>query len=241
MNVLKICGLALVFLCCTLSLTGQTDKIKKRTITVKTYDGETESTEEGPRPEFLVAAVKVNPLLIAIGDYPVSVEYSPVDALALEFGLGVTFKNFMEGEHQMAESDVRYTPGYSMMVNFKWFPNEDAFDDGGYYSLQYSRRVYNREYVFNPSGKVYEEQDIKETYSFIYGWQFFFNNRFFLEGYIGFGLEKVKGTGITEAYDQSGKLVGYSSYTYSSREDDDFIGVFSGYSFPFGIKLGYMF
>ncbi|HAD95952.1 MAG TPA: hypothetical protein DCG19_01035, partial [Cryomorphaceae bacterium] len=123
---------------------------------------------------YILAAVKINPLLIAIGDFPVSFEYAPWDNFSVEAGIGITFRNYLRDESGIPDAEVDYNPGFSLLINIKSFRYEDALDNGDYFSLQYSRRLYNREIFIPGYPSVFKEKRIENDFSLIYGWQLFF-------------------------------------------------------------------
>ncbi len=213
---------------------AQTDKIKRRTITLIEHNSE---PEEASTETVVNAAVKINPLMILIGDFPVSLEYSPWDWFTMELGVGITFDRIIGPSTKSVsgiEPESKY--GNSFIGNVKFFPGEDAFYDGTYYSLQFTRRVYNHEYIF-PNQQALTTQTVEQSVSFTYGFQFFVSDHFFIDMYLGIGLGATSGTSAEETTDPAGEPL-YYTYEYSNEREN--LG-FEGGILVGGIKVGYWF
>ena len=217
---------------------SQEPKINKKSITIIEHKAAEEKTVSSSAT-FMNKAVKINPLLMLRGDLPVSVEFAPWDWLALEAGVGVTFGDIFYSHKAVDNAAVRNLLGYSLIANFKIFPVSDAFDQGTYYSFQYSKREYNQEYTIPSYPKVLPFKRVVESYTVIYGFQYFINDRWFVDAYGGVGIQKEKGITIRAYVDENGAKE-YRNIEYKISRSGPFGGI-SGFGYALGLKLGYLF
>lgn len=219
------------------NLQAQETEIRRRTIQIN--DGAIDNEPEYEYDRFLI---KVNPILLMIGDFPVSLEYAFTDWLTMEAGVGVTTRDYLREslfDGIFNTDDLEYTVplGFSYMHNIKIVPSGDVYDDAGYFLLQFNYRRYNMSLSVDPSLTLdgvnqFDLNRITREWGVGYGYYLATDiDGLIIDYYLGFTIKSGSIRQLDYEYDNNG-----SQYYYTSESPTE--NTIGGL---FGIKIGYNF
>src|SRR6056300_35759 len=95
-------------------------------------------------------AVKISPVALFAGEIPVSYERKMNDYFTLEGGIGLTTFNLTEdlirGYSNRGDGETVSKLSYSALLNAKFFPEGNAFEDGYYVAFNLNQRNYAQDF-----------------------------------------------------------------------------------------------
>lgn len=185
-------------------------------------------------------AVKLNPLLIFVGDIPIYWEYRLSENTSFEVGVGITHANYFRELYYYDGLEGNRQPqlGYSFLASYKFYPSKyyGALEEW-YFGPEFRMRRYNSEVEQCDSSTlpVATKSESTEMISgkIIGGYMTYFTENLFFDIYGGIGLSSIK----QERYicDYSAVTSGYE-LTPDPNNGKKVMPVFS-----IGAKVGYAF
>jgi len=231
-NLLLIFGLILI---CFITSKAQTDS-SRRTVTVIYSKVQYNRTTKDREVHNLI---KINPLLVFNGDFPLYFEMRVKDQLSVEGAVGVTYNDYLYEIFCLADSkfqneDRKPKIGYSLAGALKFYPSKytKALDEF-YFGVEVRYRHYASQIPDDGGnsifGNISESRNLTD-FKFIVGYINYISDRVILEYYGGIGLR------------QRNISMGYSDYnvntsTYQTKLDatQDMVPAISmGLKFGFG-------
>lgn len=184
--------------------------------------------------------ISINPLGVAIGDYPLYYERMFGSTFSVEIAAGVTYENYMRhymnfemsSNYNNSDFTRTYELGNTYSISPKIYLEDDCFE-GSYLALCYRHRLYKDEaiayqgYAFSTPMK---ESYKLNSFTFNYGYVYHLGKGFKLDYYIGIGLRTVtKSEVVPDYYSGVGTIykIENSKNTYPTG--------------MMGLKLGYAF
>lgn len=236
-------GLLLALLLLGVDVFAQKVIVRKRSVNgqVQTEETMTEAPTDSRHENW---ALKFNVTSMAIGEFGLSVEYLVNDWLTIEGGAGLLTKNYLSeaffdnpfgfndvfGDAIYCEScEYEYENAVSTFLRVKFFPDEDALDEGGYFALTYSNRPYGgMASVQDGLGSIPWKSNSND-FGAVFGRQYDLGTHMMMEYFLGAGIRF------------SDVIAPYAIYDFpynhisSSQEEET-----SGYLVA-GFQLGYLF
>ncbi len=237
--------IALLFALLLLSVEVFAQKVivRKRTVDGQVQTEE-QMTETPPdyRQENLV--LKFNIASMAIGEYGLSLEYLVNDWLTIEGGAGLLTNNYLStaffdnpfgfnnvfGDALYCEfCDYEYQNAVSTFLRVKFFPNEDALDDGVYFALTYNNRPYSGIASVPDGLETIPWKYTSNDFGVVYGRQWDLGTSIMMEAFYGGGIRFSDIIAPYEIYDIPNNRID----SYPQEETSIF--------FMLGFQLGYLF
>jgi len=188
--------------------------------------------------------ISINPLGVAIGDYPLYYERLFGNVFSVEIGVGVTYQNYLRGFTDFQQSSTNYNNstftrsyqlGNTYSISPKVYLNDDCFE-GSYLAFCYRHRLYKDEvtaYQTTPLNEPMKESYKINSFTFNYGYVYHLGKGFMLDYYIGIGARTVTASEVKEDYNNYTFAQGYALFVENSK--------FSNLTGMMGLKLAYAF
>jgi len=158
------------------------------------------------------AAIKLNPFLAFVGEYPVFYEYALKRKTSVEGGVGITYPNIFMGGILGTNSyypdfdDRKRKIGYSLSVNFRLYPSV-VFDEF-YFGLDFRYKTYLTELIRCGSQSFQNKTETVSNFDskLLIGYSAEIGSSAIIDYYVSFGLRNLKydyyscdqSSGITE-------------------------------------------
>lgn len=188
-------------------------------------------------------AIKLSPTGLIAGDIPISYEHKVSDYFTLEAGLGLTTFNITEdlirGYSVRPDGETVSKVSYSALLNAKFFPEGNAFQDGYYIGFNLNHRDYAQDFTTQDASSGMDTT-VNESFQwsdlgFTMGYQSRPSERMILDWYIGAGIRQKRRS--TTEYEQefdpvSGVFVGQYVLNESRNASPALLG---------GVKISILF
>lgn len=223
------------------SVCAQDKTITRRRIEIK-QAGDEDNGEKNYEP-LADFGVTVDPIRIISGEFPVSLQYAPLDWLIVEAGTGLTTQHYVANMTEIFSGFYSPSDASSTKVNLnpmmslgvKLFPEADVFDDSYYFALEYRYRNYSTDVTFegNQANLYTLTQGVKiKDLGFLYGYQYAtYVDNLFIDYYIGISLRFIEENALVGEYNNQGVNYEY----HLEQEERQSLGVLAG------LKIGYNF
>lgn len=236
-------GLLLALLLLGVDVFAQKVIVRKRSVDgqVQTEETMTEAPIDSRQENW---ALKFNVTSMAIGEFGLSVEYLVNDWLTIEGGAGLLTNNYLSdaifdnpfGFNNVFSDalycefcDYEYENAVSTFLRVKFFPNEDALDDGVYLALTYNNRPYSgMASVPDGVGSIpwkYTSND----FGAVFGRQYDVGAHMMMEYFFGAGIRF------------SDNIAPYEIYNFPYNQINSYPQEETSIFFVLGFQLGYLF
>ncbi len=205
----------LAFILWTFDASGQTtpaDTLPKPKIKLDKYFDDGQGGEDAPR-----TLVKINPLLLVVGEAPVYIEKRLSNKFSIEGAAGITFRSVFNNIGLIYESAAEeilisriQQPSVTGKLSMRYYPKGELyFPQGNYFGLQgrYRQYRYQLQYYLYPSSSESLTSQVQITdYDFliINGFQEVFRGAFYYDIYYGLGVRYKQGNRL-RFQDKTGK------------------------------------
>ena len=237
--------IALLFALLLLSVEVFAQKVivRKRTVDGQVQTEE-QMTETPPDDRQEKLALKFNIASMAIGEFALSLEYLVSDWLTIEGGAGMLTSNYLSdaifdnpfgfnnvfGDVLYCEyCDYEYENAVSTFLRVKFFPNQDALDDGVYLALTYNNRPYSGIASVPDGLETIPWKYTSNDFGVVYGRQWDLGTSIMMEAFYGGGIRFSDIIAPYEIYDIPNNRID----SYPQEETSIF--------FMLGFQLGYLF
>lgn len=242
--------LLILFLCENFILAQ--DSIKSPTITFNIDNSKLEGKKEHSNQKR--NALKINPILLIRGEIPIYYEKAITKSISGEIAIGVTNTDYLQNliEHMSEDINVvdptfmaeeKSKPNISYKLGLRFY-KKGMVMDGFYFSLEFAQRKYTNEitmgeqptlnYITNTySTTKFTEETNHIEYKVIIGSQnFYFWEDFFVDYYIGAGIDQYNDTRLGLVKDKSPLSAEYYELKATNKLTPGFY---------LGIKIGFAF
>lgn len=173
--------------------------------------------------------ISINPLGVAIGDYPIYYERMFGNTFSIEIAAGVTYQNYIRAYSDFQGSSSNYnnsdlTKSYQLgntySISPKVYLNDDSFE-GSYLALCYRHRLYKDQvtaYQGVPLTEPMKESFKLNSFTFNYGYVYHLGKGFMMDYYIGIGLRAITASEVAGNYVTSVIYPYNSVYTFTTGE-----------------------
>ncbi|MFN6944488.1 MAG: hypothetical protein ACK4ND_06040 [Cytophagaceae bacterium] len=194
------------------------------------------------------SALKVNPLLIMVGDMPIYYERKLGERISVELGAGITTQNFLYeigrafnepigNDYEMTLREHSF--GYSLSGSLRLYYEEAL--KGLYIGPEFRMRHYASEIRQCGSQTIIRrEHRNMQDITFQFGYIAYLGGNLFFDFYIGIGprfIDEIRGHCVRE-YEQNDPFGNYSSYTHKLIMEPNKV---SRLTFNSGLKVGFSF
>lgn len=186
--------------------------------------------------------IKINPLLFFRGEIPIYYERALTHKLSLEFGLGVTLRDYLglslngdDADDFGAGTEIKPNPSYHIAARF--YLGQDIEPQGWYLQPEFAHLAYTKDIREKaPDGGFtdvsYRDRRIYNDLRLLLGYQMLsYTSNWLFDLYGGFGLRNRNMNVVSETIDLTTQ-----QYTYVQSETSDRV-----LAFFLGVKVGYGF
>lgn len=246
MKLNAIIFLLILFLCENFLLAQ--DSIKSPTINFNIDNSKPEEISSVKRN-----ALKINPILLIRGEMPLYYERALTKSISAEIAVGITNKDYIQNMIEDISKDIDEVDPTFMSkeksksnISYKLgirFYKKGMVMDGFYFALEFAKRDYTSEVIMgeptipnnlaNTSSSVtkFIEKTNHLEYKIIFGNQnFYFWEAFFVDYYIGLGIDQYSDSRVSFVKDRN------STEVYELKSTNKLMP-----GFYLGIKLGFVF